>query len=663
MTLKSEAGHWCTGSEYQQDCPWLTGDKFMQVTDLLLENPNLNSTHLFRADILYDSAGILQTVHDRERQCGFTNGESESLDAESAHEHEVVQVDVGVDIDAQAPKLEGAVLKRRVLRRLIPRKPQLDRALDQWCYIYHRHQRLAESGAGDEAQKRHSAATVRSDMIVVYVPLVDSEADMPWYHPPVQALAYLYEHTSPGTDNNATARLSVHFLPFKSSRANKNPTGPTTTTTTTTDALPPRLHRTIISLLRTFLRLAKNPAPEKHGPISEPDGNVSVSIPLSAVDASLAPSALKDTILPQHVVQNTYTRLKQEYAPDLISRWVESTEPSKHVFEDLSIAAFVIELWKQMYPESTKFPGFVDLACGNGVLTYILVKEGYRGRGFDARRRKTWQVLGIDEFLDEMICVPEPFLEQYNYYNTAATNTNDNVNDSDRTAAVDNLLSNTKVHNGIFEPGTFIISNHADELTPWTPLLAALSDPQNPLPFLSIPCCSHALSGAKHRYWPSEIRPGPSTQLPNDGDAEPQPETGDLKALRAAKVKAANHTDDKSMYACLTRKTVALAEEVGFQVELTLMRLPSTRNIGIVGNRRRAAAATTPTPSSSSETSNSNANALRSKISALLERECAMSGGVGEAAKTWIERAQKLQGGVGRGKVNLRGQPQPAAVD
>ncbi|EHY57406.1 tRNA(Ser) Um(44) 2'-O-methyltransferase [Exophiala dermatitidis] len=652
MTLKSEAGHWCTGPEYQQDCPWLTGDKFMQVTDLLLENPNLNSTHLFRADILYDSAGILQTVHDRERQCGFTNGESESLDAESAHEYEVVQVDVGVDIDAQAPKLEGAILKRRVLRRLIPRKPQLDRALDQWCHIYHRHQRLAESGAGDEAEKRHSVATARSDIIVVYMPLVDSEADMPWYHPPVQTLAYFYQHTGTGTDNNAT--LSVHFLPFKSSRTDTNTnSGPTPTA----DSLPPRLHRTFISLLRTFLRLAKNPAPEKHGPKPEPDGSVSVSIPLSAVDASLAPSALKDTILPQHVVQNTYTRLKQEYAPDLISRWVESTEPSKHVFEDLSIAAFVIELWKQMYPDSAKFPGFVDLACGNGVLTYILIKEGYRGRGFDARKRKTWQVLGIDEFLDEMICVPQPFLDQYHYYITA-TNTNDNGSDS--TA---DLLSNTKVHNGIFEPGKFIISNHADELTPWTPLLAALSDPQNPLPFLSIPCCSHAFSGAKHRYWPSEIRPGPSTQLPNDGDAEPQPETGDLKALRAAKVKAANHTDDKSMYACLTRKTVALAEEVGFQVELTLMRIPSTRNIGIVGNRRRAAAATTPTPSSSSETSNSNANALRSKISALLERECAMSGGVGEAAKTWIERAQKLQGGVGRGKVNLRGQPQPAAVD
>ncbi len=42
------------------------------------------------------------------------------------------------------------------------------------------------------------------------------------------------------------------------------------------------------------------------------------------------------------------------------------------------------------------------------------------------------------------------------------------------------------------------------------------------------------------------------------------------------------------MYACLTRKVVALAEEIGFDVELTLMRIPSTRNIGIVGNRKGA---------------------------------------------------------------------------
>ncbi|EXJ80233.1 hypothetical protein A1O1_08375 [Capronia coronata CBS 617.96] len=590
-TINSAAGSWYTGPEYQQSCPTLTADKFLQVTNLLLEKPNLNSTHLFRADILHDSTGALKTVDEREQQCRYSN--------DGAHVEEEIPLDGQEAIDATepAPTLEGARLERKVLRKLIPRKPQLDRALDQWCYIYNL-VKTTEIVAGH---------------VVVYVPIVARETEMPWYHPPVKSLAYLYQQRG----NDTT--LSVHFVPFES---------------TVTTPLPSRLHRTFISLLQTFLRLAKSPAPEQDPHVGHRDDSAPIT---SAVDASMAPSALKDTILPQHVVQNTYTRLKQRYAQDLISRWAESTEPSKHVFEDLSIAAFVIELWKQMYSSPNTFPGFVDIACGNGVLTYVLIQEGYRGRGFDARRRKTWAVLGLDQHLDEMICVPQPFVDH-------------------APADMDDLLSDTRVHSGLFEPGTFIISNHADELTPWTPILAALSCPGSPLPFLSIPCCSHALSGAKHRYSPAEIKAGPRAMMRLNDKTE-QPATGDLKALRAAKAKAATHTDDKSMYACLTRKTVALAEEVGCNVELTLMRIPSTRNIGIVGNRKRLGGTETAESSDRTEDPSPSHEEVPMKIQALLERECAISGGMGEAAKTWIERARKLQTGTGRGKINLRGKP------
>ncbi|KAK4939282.1 tRNA(Ser) Um(44) 2'-O-methyltransferase [Elasticomyces elasticus] len=511
--LKSTTGIWETSQEYQQQCPNLTSEKFMQVTNLLLECPNLNSTHLFRADILYDSAQILKTVAEKEQQCDYLNGTDSGH-----HEHTAIDQAVAVDV----PQVEGATLVRRILRRLIPRKPQLDRPLEQWCYIY-------------EMQK---CPELKSSYVVVYVPDVQGEADMPWYHPPVKALAYLYEQAEDHTT------LSTHFLPFDQN----------------TGTVSERLHRTFISLLQTFLRLAKGPGPE-----SQPDSGDKENGESTSTSLSMTPSTLKDTILPQHIVQNTYTRLKQKYAQDLISRWAEKTEPSKHVFEDLSIAAFVIELWKQMYtPES--FPGFVDIACGNGVLSYVLIKEGYLGRGFDARRRKTWEVLEMDPYLDEMICVPQPFLD---------------IEPSDP----DSVIPGSRIHSGLFKPGTFIISNHADELTPWTPILAALACPRNPLPFLAIPCCSHALSGAKHRYSPKNIR---NTSIDNK---EEQPASGDLKALRAAKAKAANHADDKSMYACLTRKVVAIAEGIGFDIELTLMRIPSTRNIGIVGNRKRAAVA------------------------------------------------------------------------
>ncbi|ETI23109.1 hypothetical protein G647_04906 [Cladophialophora carrionii CBS 160.54] len=613
--LKTPDDGWETAPEYQVRCTF-TVERFLQVTDLLLENPNLNSTHLFRADILYDDAHLLRTVSEKETCCHI--GSSVDMEDEASSPTEPV----GAASNA-APFVPGAILRRKVLRRLIPRKPQVDRPLDQWCYIY----RLAD---GPEI----------SGYVVLYVPVVEGEAGMPWYHPPVKALAYVYEVKH----KEGESALSVHLLPFYKS----------------SDPLPTRLHRTMISLLQTFVRLSKSTTVERR------ETGEQCGEERTATELSLAPAALKDTILPQHIVQDTYARLKQQYAHDLISRWVEKTEPSKHVFEDLSIAAFLIELWKQMYPPGT-FPGFIDFACGNGVLTYVLIKEGFRGRGFDARRRATWQVLEMEDYLDVMVCIPQPFLDH-----APAELTIDRLHEAGM--KIHNGLFNgvfNGLRNGVFKPGTFIISNHADELTPWTPLLAALSCPESPLPFLAIPCCSHALSGAKHRYLPKDIAsPSPS---PSINGNEHQPANGDLKALRAAKLKAATHQDDKSMYACLTKKVVALAQEVGCDVELTLMRIPSTRNIGVVGNRKRTFGNVNgflgqAKPQShevdlqrESTTNNSavgSAPAVQDQVDQLLTRECAMSGGIAEAARTWIERAQKLQKGPGRGKVNLGGKPE-----
>jgi tRNASer (uridine44-2'-O)-methyltransferase len=584
--LRSEHGVWKTDSNYKQACPNLSEAKFAQVSDLLLENPNLNSTHLFRADIIFDSSNILKTGLEKERAYGIVANGGDEQGAN--HERERVTDPISLHDETEevaAPVIVGAILKRRVLRKLIPRKPQVDPPLEQWCYLYDL-----------------SPSPTTSGRIVIYTPRIESGQAMPWYHPPVKSLAYLYE-----TRANETS-LSMHFLHF----------APDT-------QVPDRLHRTFISLLQTFLRLAKNPTPEP---------KVVNGLAHDATRISMAPSALKDTILPQHTVQDTYSRLKQRYASDLVSRWVEKTEPSKHVFEDLSIAAFVIELWRQMYDTPADFPGFVDIACGNGVLSYILIKEGYVGRGFDARRRKTWEVLGMDEFLDEMICIPHPFLATFE-------------------SNIDDLLPGARVHDGVFKPGTFIISNHADELTPWTPLLATLSSPRSPLPFLAIPCCSHALSGAKHRYSPKDIHlQSPDSRI---HDSEEQPATGDLKALRAEKMNAAHHSDDKSMYACLTRKVVNITEEVGLDAEVTLMRIPSTRNIGIVGNRRKAA---TKGKEKSLEAIGNvplGTVELGVDVQRIVARECAMSGGVRGAAQTWVDRAQKLQTGKGRGKVNLGG--------
>jgi tRNASer (uridine44-2'-O)-methyltransferase len=100
-----------------------------------------------------------------------------------------------------------------------------------------------------------------------------------------------------------------------------------------------------------------------------------------------------------------------------------------------------------------------------------------------------------------------------------------------------------------------------------------------------------------------------------------------------------------------------------------LMRIPSTRNIGIVGNRletleaHRGVAAVKANEGignlrdgMSGLSLSANGNHLN-RITELLECECAMSGGVEAAAKIWVERARKLQKGQGRGKVNLGGKP------
>jgi tRNASer (uridine44-2'-O)-methyltransferase len=674
--LSESVGDWQTAVEYKQSGLAISATAFASATNVLLTQPNLNSSHLFRADILYDSAKYLKTPAEYEIDRGIT--------AASERNDE--------DVAERTPEcFTGFTLTRTVIRRLIPRNPQLDKSLLQTCHIY------------DAGTSRH---------LVVYQPHVSSAEATPWYHPPIRALAYLYETATSDRGSPLNATISVHILLFEA-RASAT-------------TIPNRLHRTLLSLLHTLIRLTKS---------------MSQRPPGASPNVAIAP---KDNVIPQHIVQNTYSRLKRTYSTDLISRWVEKTDPSKHVFEDLSIAAFLIELWRQMYglvPSCERsatatynyFPGFVDIACGNGVLVYVLRKEGYDGWGFDARRRRTWEIFpeAVQQHLLERVLVPEPYLR--------ATSRVARQGDifTGHLEQIQDALGGIEYHDGIFEAGTFIVSNHADELTPWTPILAALSSTNDPLPWLAIPCCSHALSGARYRYplakpvsqpqtpnamsnLADQIGPAPTDimitgdQLPNNHSNGPnrsslstdtthkhtgeheQPATGDLKALRAAKAKAASGADQSSMYACLTAKVVALAEELGIETEKTLMRIPSTRNIGILGGRRIAiqklrsqiggrdegveqrqvgelqerlgalevaseASASPSTPEDATVLHNrEHANRrevwseddILSKIEEVLERECTASGGVEAAAQIWIERAKSLQIGQGRGKLN-----------
>jgi tRNASer (uridine44-2'-O)-methyltransferase len=230
-----------------------------------------------------------------------------------------------------------------------------------------------------------------------------------------------------------------------------------------------------------------------------------------------------DVLVDKSVYQDLYISLKNKYAKSLIESWAEDTDPLKHVFEDISLATFLILLWDQSNGKKTKF---VDIGCGNGVLVYLLMMEGYEGQGFDARCRKSWNIFPehVQRNLSEKILIPH-FLED---------------------------VPGENIHNGIFEDGTFLISNHADELTPYTPLLAALTPGSG---FLAIPCCEHDFSGAK--------APG--------------------GLLRPSKQKSDKGDVGQGRYGMYCAWISEIAKEMGWVVEREMLRIPSTRNVGIVG--------------------------------------------------------------------------------
>ncbi|KAK0633673.1 hypothetical protein B0T14DRAFT_395403, partial [Immersiella caudata] len=422
---------------------------YMSIMVNMIKNPNINSSWLFRADILFDGEGV-----------------------------------EGLPDDAPSfPSFHGFELRRCMIRRLIPRNTMRDEPMDQSCLIFKQVQSVREDGHDDDGIER---------TLIVYIPHV-SEAEMPFYHPKVQGIAFLHEWTAV----DCRGSISISYLFYHES-----------------DRFVEKLTRTAFQLLKVIY---------KHG-----EGRL----------AGYQKRVQHDVLIPQARVQNTYATLKQKYARGLIDSWAESTDPEKHIFEDLSIAAFLMELWVDMYGKAP-FPGFVDIGCGNGLLVWILNQEGYRGWGFDARQRKSWKTYSTtksstdsdttSDSLQQLVLLPPP---------VSKARLDELTNDD---------FSADLIHDGRFPEGTFIISNHADELTPWTPILATISN----CPFIAIPCCSHNLAGNKFRAPASKDK-----------------------------------TKAESSYASLVHWVAQIARDCGWEVEQEMLRIPSTRNTALVGRKK-----------------------------------------------------------------------------
>jgi tRNASer (uridine44-2'-O)-methyltransferase len=149
-----------------------------------------------------------------------------------------------------------------------------------------------------------------------------------------------------------------------------------------------------------------------------------------------------------------YQKLKEIYWHRFNSSWFDetNTSPEKFIHEDISIAAYLMLVWKHF---EIRINNFVDLGCGNGLLVYILNDQGFRGYGVDMRKRKVWS----NEF-----------------YVKAS------VRLVERT--IDPRASS-------FEDADWLIGNHSDELSPWLPIIALKSAKisNKNCNFLLIPCC------------------------------------------------------------------------------------------------------------------------------------------------------------------------------
>ncbi|KZT56294.1 DUF1613-domain-containing protein, partial [Calocera cornea HHB12733] len=389
-------------------------------------------------------------------------------------------------------------------RILLPRVPERDAELVQTCVRY-----------------RPSAPGEEGDMLVL-IPELREGVRPPYYHPDVDRLALMYiAHPAPlpaaedgGPEELGELRIEV-VLP--SSSASSNPLDPAS-----------RLSRTLLHLLETAHRHS------------------------SGHHAGYKKRVRHDVLVPREAYQDLYLLLKRRHKHH-VSSWPLGTDPRKHVFEDVAIAAFLMLLWKADYPplEQARPPpagdgaaqaeaeegawrtwgrppgGFVDLGCGNGLLVHILLQEGYTGYGVDLSARKTWATY--------------PASTQQQLHTTPIT-----------------PLSSPPVTPPLPEHA-FLIGNHADELTPYVPLLATLCAASA---WLVIPCCPYTFTG---RFTAPSYR----SKLAGSEVERRMDEGGE----GAGRVRA---------YLVWMED---VARRLGWQVGVEALRMPSTRNWGLVGRR------------------------------------------------------------------------------
>ncbi|KAJ3544183.1 hypothetical protein NMY22_g2868 [Coprinellus aureogranulatus] len=396
------------------------------------------------------------------------------------------------EFPASTPILGGSEPVKCIHRKLLPRRPGRDDPLEQYCTFY--------ASEGDVVGN------------LILTPVVPPGGSLPYYHPAVHHIRFRYLAPSPDlTDGSipTTGSLQIEVDPIHST-----PTDPNS-----------RLYRTCLALLETLHRYGWG------------------------VMGNYKKRVIHDCVVPREPYQDLYLVMRERHK-HLVDTWQEVTDPYKHVFEDIGIATFLMLLWKDTYKtdervleagDSEEFwktwprppGGFIDFGCGNGLLTHILVAEGYSGFGIDVRARTSWS-----------------------HYPPSTQS-------SLQVHAFDPLSLETE--SAIFKPGSFIIGNHADELTPWVPVVARLTKASG---YLSIPCCAWSFDRkfdrARHKPFPYEE----------------EKEGGFVESLNLG-----GEGSNASSYSMYRIWLASVSEWCGWQVECEVLRIPSTRNWAIIGRK------------------------------------------------------------------------------
>lgn len=165
-------------------------------------------------------------------------------------------------------------------------------------------------------------------------------------------------------------------------------------------------------------------------------------------------------------------------------------------------------LWKNERTETntTTLQSFVDIGCGNGLLVYILSSEGHKGYGIDIRKRGIWDSYPSTTVLVTKTIVP-----------------------SDES---------------LYPDCDWIIGNHSDELSPWIPVMSALSSYHSR--YFLLPCCAFEFNGKKYQ----------------------------------------RRSGVKSQYADFLDYLQRINTFCGFDVQIDRLKIPSTKRVCLIGKNR-----------------------------------------------------------------------------